>query len=127
MEYDKDGIEENELVETEKAETEDIGKRADVFLASKLNLSRANIQKMMDADRITIGPKTVKANHKVKDGELFVIRYQEAIPLELIAENIPLDILYEDQDVVVINKARGMVVHPAAGNYTAKIFLELME
>ena len=126
MEYDKDGIEENELVETEKAETEDIGKRADVFLASKLNLSRANIQKMMDADRITIGPKTVKANHKVKDGELFVIRYQEAIPLEVIAENIPLDILYEDQDVVVINKARGMVVHPAAGNYTGTLVNALL-
>lgn len=126
MEYDKDGIEENELVETEKAETEDIGKRADVFLASKLNLSRANIQKMMDAERITSGSKTVKANHKVKDGELFVIRYQEAVPLEVIAENIPLDILYEDQDVVVINKARGMVVHPAAGNYTGTLVNALL-
>lgn len=126
MEYDKDGIEENELVETEKAETEDIGKRADVFLASKLNLSRANIQKMMDAERITSGSKTVKANHKVKDGELFVIRYQEAVPLEVIAENIPLDILYEDQDVIVINKTRGMVVHPAAGNYTGTLVNALL-
>ena len=54
MEYDKDGIEENELVETEKATTEDAGKRADVFLAEKLNLSRANVQKMMDAERITV-------------------------------------------------------------------------
>ena len=48
MEYNKDGIEENELVETEKATTEDAGKRADVFLAEKLNLSRANVQKMME-------------------------------------------------------------------------------
>ena len=126
MEYDKDGIEENELVETEKAATEDLGKRADVFLAEKLNLSRANVQKMMDAERITVGSKTVKANHKVKDGELFVIRYQEAVPLEVIAENIPIDILYEDQDVIVVNKARGMVVHPAAGNYTGTLVNALL-
>ncbi len=126
MEYDKDGIEENEIVETEKAATEDVGKRADVFLAEKLNLSRANVQKMMDAERITVGSKTVKANHKVKDGELFVIRYQEAVPLEVIAENIPIDILYEDQDVIVVNKARGMVVHPAAGNYTGTLVNALL-
>ncbi|MGL5205899.1 MAG: RluA family pseudouridine synthase [Acidaminococcaceae bacterium] len=126
MEYDKDGIEDNELVETAKAETEDIGKRADVFLASKLNLSRANIQKMMDAELIITSSKAVKANHKVKDGEIFIIHYQEAVPLELIAENIPLDILYEDQDVVVINKARGMVVHPAAGNYTGTLVNALL-
>ena len=126
MEYDKDGIEENEIVETEKAATEDLGKRADVFLAEKLNLSRANVQKMMDAERITVGSKTVKANHKVKDGELFVIRYQEAVPLEVIAENIPIDILYEDQDVIVVNKARGMVVHPAAGNYTGTLVNALL-
>ena len=126
MEYDKDGIEENEIVETEKAATEDVGKRADVFLAEKLNLSRANVQKMMDAERITVGSKIVKANHKVKDGELFVIRYQEAVPLEVIAENIPIDILYEDQDVIVVNKARGMVVHPAAGNYTGTLVNALL-
>ena len=126
MEYNKDGIEDNELVETEKAATEDAGKRADVFLAEKLNLSRANIQKMMDAERITVGLKIVKANHKVKDGELFVVRYQEPVPLQLIAENIPIDILFEDQDVIVINKARGMVVHPAAGNYTGTLVNALL-
>ena len=126
MEYNKDGIEENELAETEKATTEDVGKRADVFLAEKLNLSRANVQKMMDAELITAGSKVVKANHKVKDGELFVIRYQEAVPLEVVAENIPIDILYEDQDVIVVNKARGMVVHPAAGNYTGTLVNALL-
>lgn len=126
MEYNKDGIEENELAETEKATTEDVGKRADVFLAEKLNLSRANVQKMMEAELITAGSKVVKANHKVKDGELFVIRYQEAVPLEVVAENIPIDILYEDQDVIVVNKARGMVVHPAAGNYTGTLVNALL-
>lgn len=126
MEYNKDGIEENELAETEKATTEDVGKRADVFLAEKLNLSRANVQKMMEAELITVCSKVVKANHKVKDGELFVIRYQEAVPLEVVAENIPIDILYEDQDVIVVNKARGMVVHPAAGNYTGTLVNALL-
>ncbi len=126
MEYNKDGIEENELAETEKATTEDVGKRADVFLAEKLNLSRANVQKMMEAELITAGSKVVKANHKVKDEELFVIRYQEAVPLEVVAENIPIDILYEDQDVIVVNKARGMVVHPAAGNYTGTLVNALL-
>lgn len=126
MEYDKTGIEDNETIETEQATADDEGKRSDVFLAERLGISRANVQKMIDAERISLGPKIVKANHKVKEGELFVVRYQEAVPMELAAENIPLDILYEDQDVVVINKARGMVVHPASGNYTGTLVNALL-
>ena len=126
MEYDKTGIEDNETIETEQATADDEGKRSDVFLAERLGISRANVQKMIDAARISLGSKIVKANHKVKEGELFVVRYQEAVPMELAAENIPLDILYEDQDVVVINKARGMVVHPASGNYTGTLVNALL-
>ena len=126
MDYDKDGIEDSEIVETEAAASEEAGKRADVFLAEKLDLSRANVQKMIEAGRINVGTKTAKANYKVKCGDVFHVRYQEAIPLEVAAENIPLDILYEDQDVIVINKARGMVVHPAAGNYNGTLVNALL-
>lgn len=126
MDYDKDGIDENEIVEIEAVASEEAGKRADVFLAERLNLSRANVQKMIEAGRITVGAKTAKANYKVKDGDVFHVRYQEAIPLEVAAENIPLDILYEDQDVIVINKARGMVVHPAVGNYNGTLVNALL-
>ena len=126
MDYDKDRIEDNEIVETEAAASEEAGKRADVFLAEKLDLSRANVQKLIEAGRITVGTKTAKANYKVKGGDIFHVRYQEAIPLEVAAENIPLDILFEDQDVIVINKARGMVVHPAAGNYNGTLVNALL-
>lgn len=126
MEYDKTGIEDKETIDTEQATDDDEGKRTDVFLAERLGISRANVQKMIEAERISLGLTIVKANHKVKEGESFLVRYPEAVPMELAAENIPLDILYEDQDVVVINKARGMVVHPASGNYTGTLVNALL-
>lgn len=124
MEFTEDGIEAG--LETVTAEAEDTGTRADVFLAAKLGVSRSNMQKLLEDGRIKRGEKIIKANYKVRAGEMFVVDIPEPEPIEAVPENIPLDIIYEDDDVVVLNKARGMVVHPAPGNYTGTLVNALL-
>lgn len=124
MEFTEDGIEAG--LETVTAEAEDAGTRADVFLATKLGVSRSNMQKLLEDGRVKRGEKIIKANYKVRAGEMFVVDIPEPEPIEAVPENIPLDIIYEDDDVVVLNKARGMVVHPAPGNYTGTLVNALL-
>ena len=124
MEFTEDGIEAG--LETVTAETEDAGTRADVFLAAKLGVSRSNMQKLLEDGRVKRGEKIIKANYKVRAGEMFVVDIPEPEPIEAVPENIPLDIIYEDDDVVVLNKARGIVVHPAPGNYTGTLVNALL-
>lgn len=124
MEFTEDGIEAG--LETVTAETEDAGTRADVFLAAKLGVSRSNMQKLLEDGRVKRGEKIIKANYKVRAGEMFVVDIPEPEPIEAVPENIALDIIYEDDDVVVLNKARGMVVHPAPGNYTGTLVNALL-
>lgn len=124
MEFTEDGIEAG--LETVTAEAEDAGTRADVFLAAKLGVSRSNMQKLLEDGRVKRGEKIIKANYKVRAGEMFVVYIPEPEPIEAVPENIPLDIIYEDDDVVVLNKARGMVVHPAPGNYTGTLVNALL-
>lgn len=124
MEFTEDGIEAG--LETVTAEAEDAGTRADVFLAAKLGVSRSNMQKLLEDGRVKRGEKIIKANYKVRAGEMFVVDIPEPEPIEAVPENIPLDIIYEDDDVVVLNKTRGMVVHPAPGNYTGTLVNALL-
>lgn len=124
MEFTEDGIEAG--LETVTAEAEDTGARADVFLAAKLGVSRSNMQKLLEDGRVKRGEKIIKANYKVRAGEMFVVDIPEPEPIEAVPENIPLDIIYEDDDVAVLNKARGMVVHPAPGNYTGTLVNALL-
>lgn len=124
MEFTEDGIEAG--LETVTAEAEDAGTRADVFLAAKLGVSRSNMQKLLEDGRVKRGEKIIKANYKVRAGEMFVMDIPEPEPIEAVPENIPLDIIFEDDDVVVLNKARGMVVHPAPGNYTGTLVNALL-
>ena len=124
MEFTEDGIEAG--LETVTAEAEDAGTRADVFLAAKLGVSRSNMQKLLEDGRVKRGEKIIKANYKVRAGEMFVVDIPEPEPIEAVPEKIPLDIIYEDDDVVVLNKARGMVVHPAPGNYTGTLVNALL-
>lgn len=124
MEFTEDGIEAG--LETVTAEAEEAGTRADVFLAAKLGVSRSNMQKLLEYGRVKRGEKIIKANYKVRAGEMFVVDIPEPEPIEAVPENIPLDIIYEDDDVVVLNKARGMVVHPAPGNYTGTLVNALL-
>jgi len=106
-----------ELVEV-KATTQDKGQRLDLFLAGQeLNLSRSRIQKLIEEGKITVQDKKVKSHYKIKGDEKIVIEIPPPEKLSLEPQDIPLDIVYEDKDLLVVNKPAGMVVHPAAGNY----------
>ena len=102
------------------------GQRADVVLAAMLELTRSNMQKLLDEGRAVKGTKVIKSNYKVKLGDEIIVTLPEPRPLDVQPENIPLDIIYEDEDVVVVNKERGMVVHPAAGNYSGTLVNALL-
>lgn len=80
-------------------------------------LSRSFIQQLIDDEKILINDAPCKSNSKVKNGDIITIADFELAPIEAKPEDIPLDIIYEDQDIIVINKPKGMVVHPSAGNY----------
>lgn len=95
----------------------DAGKRLDMFLAEKRAVpSRSFGKKLIDADRVQVNNQPAKASYKVCPGDRIRVVVPDPEPIEAQPEAINLDILYEDEDVIVINKPRGMVVHPAAGN-----------
>ena len=91
--------------------------RVDKVLVERLkDYSRSQIQAWLKEDAVTINGEIIKANRKVAAGDEIVITIPEPITLDLVPENIPLEIVYEDDDVAVINKPQGMVVHPSAGH-----------
>ncbi|MEI7955114.1 MAG: S4 domain-containing protein, partial [Verrucomicrobiota bacterium] len=93
------------------------GERLDAFLAGRLpELSRSRIQTLIRDQFIHVNGQPAKPRNPVKLGDLIAIALPEAVPLAAVAEDIPLDILFEDSDLLVLNKAPGMVVHPAPGN-----------
>ena len=95
------------------------GIRLDVFLSSQnLDLSRSRIQKLISDHNILVNGTPTKPSYKIKGKEKITIRIPPLEKLSLEPENIPLDILYEDSDLLVVNKKAGMVVHPALGNYS---------
>lgn len=102
--------------------------RIDKFLSDRLeNSSRTRIQNAANAGNILVNNNTVKPNYKIKPGDIVqVVLPTPPREIELIPENIPLNIVYEDDDVLVVNKEPGMVVHPAYGNYTGTLVNALM-
>jgi 23S rRNA pseudouridine1911/1915/1917 synthase len=102
--------------------------RIDKFLSDRIeNTSRTRIQNAANAGNILVNNNPVKPNYKVKPGDLIqVVLPTPPREIELIPENIPLNIVYEDEDVLVVNKNPGMVVHPAYGNYTGTLVNALM-
>ncbi len=90
--------------------------RLDVFLNNNLELSRNYIQVLIDSKDIKVNDKTIKKSYKLQKGDVISITLPEAKELDLIAENIPLDIIYECDDYLVVNKPKDMVVHPSAGH-----------
>lgn len=102
--------------------------RIDKYLSSKLeNTSRTRIQNAAEAGNILINSNPVKSNYKVKPGDIVqIVLPTPPREIELIAQDIPVRIVYEDDDVVVVNKDAGMVVHPAYGNYTGTLVNALM-
>ncbi len=100
------------------AAAEDAGKRLDQFLAARLeNVSRARVQEMITEGKVLVNDATAKASLKLRGGErISVLGEAQRAPIKAIAEEIPLDIVYEDDDLAVINKPAGMMVHAGAGS-----------
>ena len=95
----------------------DEGKRLDQFLKERTGLTRSEVQKWIKAGNVSLLPKKmIHSNYHVSEGDRISFFWEEKKKQELIGQNIPLDILYEDNDMIVINKRRGVVVHPGAGN-----------
>ncbi|CDC50050.1 pseudouridine synthase [Clostridium sp. CAG:58] len=112
-----------EIFVTEEAS----GDRVDKFLSEQCEeYSRSFLQKLMKSGGVFADGRPVKASYRVSEGDRLTFEVPEAVEPEILAENIPLDILYEDRDVILVNKPKGMVVHPAAGHYTGTLVNALM-
>lgn len=92
--------------------------RIDSYLAAKLDISRSKIQKLIKEEKVLVNDKVISANYLVKLNDQIQVNDELNYEISVEPENIPLDIVYEDDDLLVINKASGMVVHPAPGHYT---------
>ncbi len=104
------------------------GIRLDKWLSEQeeLGLTRSVIQNRIKDGKVLVGGKAASKSDKAVGGSLVTIEMPDAVPLELEPENIPLEIVYEDEDLLVVNKPKGMVVHPAPGNYTGTLVHALL-
>ena len=110
-----------------KVNEQNIGKRIDSYI-SKLNqdLSRSTVQRLIEQNQIKVNGKSIKESYKVKLNDEIQINIPEAKKVDIVAQNIPLEILYEDDDIIVVNKPKGMVVHPANGNLEGTLVNAIM-
>lgn len=110
-----------------QADIESEGLRIDKYLTSTLDfLSRSYIQKMIKESNVSVNGKLVKANYCLREDDEITFYLPPLVEPDIVAEDIPLDILYEDSDIIIINKPKNMVVHPAAGHYSGTLVNALM-
>lgn len=109
-------------------QSEDSNSRIDSVLAKLIeDASRNSIQKLIEEVGVTVNGQIIKSKkHKLKEGDIVELTIEQSEPLALVAENIPIDIVYEDEDILIINKPKGMVVHPAAGNTSGTLVNALL-
>ncbi len=105
---------------------EGFGERVDSFLSKQTELSRSAAQRLIENGSVTVNGVPVSKKQLLREGDLIEVILPEAMECEIEAENIPIDIIYEDEDIAVINKAAGMVVHPAAGNLSGTLVNALL-
>ena len=104
-----------------------INKRIDSYLANvKTDLSRSTIQRLISEENILVNNKKTKPSYKVQKGDVISLKKVEAKEIELKAQDIPIEIIYEDNDIIVVNKPKGLVVHPANGNPDGTLVNALM-
>ena len=110
------------------SQKEDEGKRLDAFICEKSELSRSAAVKLIESGSVRLegSSKEISKKHKLSAGDVILIDLPEPEPCEALPENIPIDIVYEDDDIIVVNKREGMVVHPAAGNPTGTLVNALL-
>ncbi|MBU5332588.1 RluA family pseudouridine synthase [Anaerocolumna aminovalerica] len=103
-------------------EKEDNKTRIDKYIAENIeDLTRSYIQKLIEDGLVLVDGKQKKSNYKVSEGEQITVEIPPPVDLNIEPEDIPLDIIYEDKDIILINKGKGMVVHPAAGHYSGTL------
>lgn len=103
------------------------GNRIDVFLKDLLSdFSRSRIQSLIENQEVSVNSKGIKSSYKVKEGDIVEVKVPEVKLLEINPENIPLDIVFEDEDLVVVNKPAGMLTHPAPGKYSGTLVNALL-
>ena len=111
---------ENKIIIADKSE------RLDVFLSEKLDKTRSAVKKLVDDGEITVGGNKVKAGRTLKIGEEIFVNIPDPVKLDLEAENIPLDIIYQDNDIAIINKPQGMTVHAGNGTHGSTLVNALL-
>ena len=109
-----------------KVSCESAGMRLDAWLAEAADVSRSAAAKLIDEGRVKLNGKNVPKKYAVKDGDEVEMEESEPVECEAVAENIPLNIVYEDEYIIVVNKPSGMVVHPAPGNYSGTLVNALL-
>jgi 23S rRNA pseudouridine1911/1915/1917 synthase len=109
-------------VEEFEVESEQEGERLDKYLSLIYpDISRSFFQKRIKENDILVNQEPQKANYRIRTEDIITVSIPDAVETAIVPENIPLDILYEDEDVLVVNKPKGMVVHPSAGHYTGTL------
>jgi 23S rRNA pseudouridine1911/1915/1917 synthase len=102
-------------------------KRLDLFLAEvQKEISRSQVQRLIEQDHVSVNDEPVRAKYKVKPGDIIQLRVPDPTPMDLSAESIPLNIVFEDECMVVVDKPAGMVVHPAPGHSTGTLVHALL-
>ena len=109
-----------------EAEDSDRGTRLDQFASTHTDLTRSAVTRLIEEGAVTVNSKSVAKNYKIAKGDVVEIILPEPEAAEALPENIPLDIIFEDADIIVMNKPVGMVVHPAAGNSTGTLVNALL-
>lgn len=104
-----------------------VGDRIDRYISENVaDMTRSGVQKIIDSGLVFVNSVVIGKNYKLRQGDEITLTKPDPVTLEVVAENIPLDIRYEDSDLLVVNKPKGMVVHPAAGNYEGTLVNALM-
>ena len=122
---------ESSRTDTHKVETihviqADEGKRLDIYLSRQLALSRSFVQKLITGNLVTINGEHAKVSRRVREGDVLAVTIPAPKREEVLPEDIPLDVLYEDDDIIAVNKPRGLVVHPASGNWSGTLVNALL-
>lgn len=109
-----------------QVEENNCGKRIDSFLAVNTEFSRTNIQRLIEEEKILVNGRRTKVSYKVQVNDSISIEDEVPREISLKAQDIPIDVLYEDSDIIVVNKPKGLVVHPANGNPDGTLVNSLM-
>ncbi|MCR5147309.1 MAG: RluA family pseudouridine synthase [Clostridia bacterium] len=106
---------------------ENTGVRLDAYIAEYINnLSRTMVKKLVEDGNVSVNGKSQKVSYKVQENDEIIVNEPEAKELDIKAEDIPVDVVYEDKDIIVVNKPKGLVVHPANGNWEGTLVNAIM-